>query len=152
MPTPPASSGRPPGDRRPPAPRPQLPVIDEARPATPRAASGRLRIQDADALEAASPTPAAPPTASADRGTPVNPVSRAVDPRRQFPMHLDFLLRDLFARKEEPEQWQIVAADEVRLDELHMDVAFTIVHRTSATVARRVVEVQAGKLVRIRDA
>jgi hypothetical protein len=97
--------------------------------------------------------PAAPPSTAhaADPGVPVNRSSRAVNPRKQYPMHFDLLMRDLYQRGEVPEHWQIIAAEEVRLDETNMDVAFTLVDNRTNSVRRRCVEVQRGKLLRISD-
>jgi hypothetical protein len=88
---------------------------------------------------------------AATEGTPVNPVSRAVHPREQYPLHFDLLMRDLFSLGITPEEWQVIAAEEVRLDEDGMDVDFTLVHASSNQVRRRRVEVQQGKLLRIQD-
>ena len=84
-------------------------------------------------------------------GTPVNPFSRAVQPREQFPLHFDLLMRDLFKRGDTPEDWQVIAADEARLDEDGMDVEFTLLRAGTNQVWRRRVDVKHGKLVEIRD-
>jgi hypothetical protein len=134
----------------PPAKR-TLPVIDDAAPAVeqPTRSIGRVKVESFD--DAKAPPPPAAPTASADPGTPVNAASRAVNPRKQFPMHFDLLMRDLFQRGEVPEHWQVIAAQEARLDELNWDVEFTVVDNRTNGVVRRCVEVQAGKLSRISD-
>ncbi len=90
--------------------------------------------------------PATPPP-----GHAVNPLSRAVHPREQYPKHFDFLMRDLFQRGEQPEQWQVIAADESRLDEDGMDIDFTLLRTGTDAVQRRRVVVQRGKLVGIQD-
>jgi hypothetical protein len=96
--------------------------------------------------------PEPPPTDDAPpHGTPVNPFSRAVQPREQFPLHFDLLMRDLFAQGETPESWQVIAADEVRLDEDGMDVEFTLLRTGTDQVWRRRIDVQHGKLRAIRD-
>jgi hypothetical protein len=81
----------------------------------------------------------------------VNPFSRAVNPRQQYPLHFDLLMRDIFSLGLVPEKWQVVAADEVRLDENGMDVEFTLVEQGTNLVRRRRVEVQHGSLRRICD-
>ncbi len=88
---------------------------------------------------------------SAAPGEPVNPFSRAVNPRLQYPLHFDLLMRDLFARGLVPEHWQVVAADEVRLDETGMDVEFTLLEVGTERLWRRRVDVQHGKLVGIHE-
>lgn len=91
--------------------------------------------------------PAAP--GAANPGTPVNPFSRAVNPREQYPRHFDFLMKDLYERGMVPEQWKVLAADEVRLDEGGMDIEFTLVEHQGDTVRRVRVDVQEGRLLRI---
>ena len=90
--------------------------------------------------------PATPPP-----GRAVNPLSRAVHPREQYPRHFDFLMRDLFQRGEQPEQWQVIAADESRLDDDGMDVDFTLLRTGTDAVHRRRVVVRQAKLVAIQD-
>jgi hypothetical protein len=88
---------------------------------------------------------------AATQGTPVNPLSRAVHPREQYPLHFDLLMRDIFHLGRAPEEWQVIAAEEVRLDEDGMDVDFTIIHVSTNQIRRRRVCVQQGRLVRILD-
>jgi hypothetical protein len=89
------------------------------------------------------PTPAA--------GNAVNPLSRAVLPKEQFPLHFDLLMRDLWSRGMSPEDFQVIAADEVRLDEDGMDVEFTLLRVGTDMVSRRRVDVRHGRLLAIRD-
>lgn len=89
------------------------------------------------------PTPAA--------GHAVNPLSRAVLPKEQFPLHFDLLMRDLWSRGMSPEDFQVIAADEVRLDEDGMDVEFTLLRTGTDLVSRRRVDVRHGRLLIIRD-
>jgi hypothetical protein len=96
------------------------------------------------------PEPVAGPGA-ATKGKPVNPLSRAVNPKEQYPLHFDLLMRDLYKQGMVPEQWKVIAADEVRLDENGMDVEFTLHEPKVNRVWRRRVEVQHGKLLRIVD-
>jgi hypothetical protein len=98
------------------------------------------------------PSPKQPATAAgaATPGVPVNPLSRAVNPRLQYPLHFDLLMRDLFAHGMQPEKWQVIAAEEVRLDESGMDIEFTMAEHGSDRVMRSRVDVQHGKLLRIR--
>lgn len=84
-------------------------------------------------------------------GVPVNPVSRAVHPREQFPQHFDFLMRDLFTRGLAPEDWQVIAADEVRLDEDGMDVEFSLLRTGTNQVWRRQIDVRHGRLIAIHE-
>jgi hypothetical protein len=84
-------------------------------------------------------------------GTQVNPSSQAVQPRLQFPLHFDLLMRELFIQGDAPDHWQVIAGDEVRLDEGGMDVEFTMLHISTNQVSRRRVNVQQGKLVSITD-
>ncbi|MBA3936199.1 MAG: hypothetical protein H0X38_01970 [Planctomycetes bacterium] len=106
-----------------------------------------------------APAPArlVPPPPPADRpvtplpGRAVNPLSRAVHPREQYPRHFDFLMRDLFQRGEQPEQWQVISADESRLDEDGMDIDFTLLRTGTDEVHRRRVVVRQAKLVAITD-
>ena len=83
-------------------------------------------------------------------GTPVNAFSSAIDPRKLYPSHFDFLMRDLFASGESPERWRIIDATETRLDEHGMEVEFTMVRGGTDLVWRRRVLVDAGRLVSIR--
>jgi hypothetical protein len=92
-----------------------------------------------------------PPAGAADPGSPVNPSSRAVNPRLQYPLHFDLLMRDLFKRGETPEEWQVIAADEVRLDDGGMDIEFTLLKSAQNAVVRRRVDVEQGRLLRITD-
>lgn len=84
-------------------------------------------------------------------GHAVNPLSRAVLPKEQFPLHFDLLMRDLWSRGESPEAYQVIAADEVRLDEDGMDVEFTLLRSGTDLVSRRRVDVRHGRLLCIRD-
>jgi hypothetical protein len=84
-------------------------------------------------------------------GHPVNPLSRAVLPKEQYPLHYDMLMRDLWTRGMTPEDFQIIAADEVRLDEDGMDVEFTLLRNGTDTVFRRRVDVRHGRLIGIRE-
>ncbi len=93
--------------------------------------------------QAEDPTPAV--------GHPVNPLSRAVLPKEQFPLHFDLLMRDLWSRGMSPEDFQVIAADEVRLDEDGMDVEFTMLRTGTDLVYRRRVDVRHGRLLGIRD-
>lgn len=89
------------------------------------------------------PTPAA--------GHAVNPLSRAVLPKEQFPLHFDLLMRDLWDRGMSPEAFQVIAADEVRLDEDGMDVEFTLLRVGTDSLWRRRIDVRHGRLLSIRD-
>ncbi len=82
-------------------------------------------------------------------GTPVNPVSRVVSPRKQYPLHYDLLMRDLFALGVTPERWLVIAAEELRLDEDGMDIEFVLVETGTNRVRRSRVDVQHGKLMRV---
>lgn len=95
----------------------------------------------------------APPKAdgSASQGVPVNPLSRAVHPKDQYPLHFDLMMRDMFSCGIPPEEWQVIAAEEVRLDEEAMDVEFTLLKPSTNQVRRRRVEVRQGYLLRIID-
>ncbi len=97
-------------------------------------------------------TPSTPPTnGAASHGEAVNPLSRAVHPRDQYPLHFDLLMREIFSCGIQPEEWQVIAAEEVRLDEEAMDVEFTLLQVSSNQVRRRRVEVRQGYLLRIVD-
>jgi len=96
----------------------------------------------ARAAAAAAPPPVA--------GQPVNALSNAANPRSQYPAHVNFLMRDLYDRGLIPEEWQIVAADEIHLDEDGMTVEFTVLQRTENLMHRISIEVAGAKLVRIR--
>jgi hypothetical protein len=104
-----------------------------------------------------TPAPAQPLPAPEPRdvtpaaGNAVNPLSRAVLPKEQFPLHYDHLMRDLWAHGHSPEEFQIIAGDEVRLDEDGMDVEFTFVHKPTDQVFRRRVDIRHGRLLGIRD-
>jgi hypothetical protein len=104
--------------------------------ATPRRPD-RTPTKHLDALGAATP------------GEAVNPVSRAVSPRKQYPFHFDMLMRDLFAAGVQPEKWMVIAGEELRLDEDGMDIEFTLIEVATNRVRRSRVDVQHGKLVRI---
>lgn len=95
--------------------------------------------------------PLLPAEASDAPGEQVNPISRAVHPREQYPLHYDFLMRDLFQRKLSPEEWQVIAADEVRLDEFGMDVEFSLLRNGTNHVWRRRIDVRHGRLIAIRE-
>jgi len=101
------------------------------------------------------PAPAAPLPPAVDPtpavGHAVNPLSRAVLPKEQFPLHFDMLMRDLWSRGLSPEDFQVIAADEVRLDEDGMDVEFTLLRTGTDLVSRRRVDVRHGRLLNIRD-
>lgn len=84
-------------------------------------------------------------------GHAVNPLSRAVLPKEQFPLHFDLLMRDLWDRGMSPEAFQVIAADEVRLDEDGMDVEFTLLRVGTDSLWRRRVDVRHGRLLSIRD-
>ncbi len=84
-------------------------------------------------------------------GVAVNEFSRAVLPRDQFPVHFDFLMRDLFARGESPEEWQVLAADEARIDEDGMEVEFTLLKIGTDLLWRRRLDIQLGQLRSITD-
>lgn len=103
--------------------------------------SQRLRAHPI--LPAVDPTPAV--------GLPVNPLSRAVLPKEQYPLHFDMLMRDLYQRGLTPEDFQVIAGDEVRLDEDGMDVEFTMIRRGTDLVMRRRVDVRHGRMIAIRD-
>jgi hypothetical protein len=94
--------------------------------------------------------PAPPPARNAqDPGEPVNVFSRAVDPRKQYPLHFDLLMRELYERGLVPEEWQVAVADEVRLDEDGMDIEFTLIEPKADLMRRIRVDVQQGKLLRV---
>lgn len=84
-------------------------------------------------------------------GHAVNPLSHAVLPSEQYPLHFDLLMRDLYHRGLVPEDFQIIAADEVRLDEDGMDVEFTLLRRGTDLVQRRRVDVRHGRLISVRE-
>src|SRR5687768_2443888 len=88
-----------------------------------------------EARQPAEPIPQ-PEDLTPAAGTPVNPLSRAVLPKEQFPLHFDLLMRDLWSRGMSPEDFQVIAADEVRLDEDGMDVEFTLLCRGTELVSR----------------
>jgi hypothetical protein len=102
------------------------------------------------------PRPPAAPLPRVEDPTPavghaVNPLSRAVLPKEQFPLHFDLLMRDLWSRGMSPEDFQVIAADEVRLDEDGMDVEFTMLRTGTDLVYRRRVDIRHGRLLGIRD-
>lgn len=82
-----------------------------------------------------------------DAVTPVNAFSNAVDPRKMYPTHFDYLMHDLFVSGETPEKWRVLDASETRLDEFGMEVEFTLVLHGTDLVWRRRVLVEAGRLV-----
>jgi hypothetical protein len=84
-----------------------------------------------------------------DPGIPVNPFSRAVNPKLQYPLHFDLLMHELYQRGLVPEHWHIAAAEEVRLDEGGMDVEFVLVEHRGDIMRRVRVDVQEGRLQRI---
>jgi hypothetical protein len=92
---------------------------------------------------------AAPSAGAQNQGSAVNVFSRAVNPRTQYPLHFDFLMRDMYDRGFVPEEWQIIAADEIHLDEAGMEIEFTLVQKEQNILHRIRVDVQAGKLHRI---
>ena len=101
-------------------------------------------------------SPPAEPIPQPEDSTPapghaVNPLSRAVLPKEQFPLHFDLLMRDLWDRGMSPEAFQVIAADEVRLDEDGMDVEFTMLRVDTDSLWRRRVDVRHGRLLSIRD-
>ncbi|MBA3709987.1 MAG: hypothetical protein H0W83_14345 [Planctomycetes bacterium] len=113
----------------------------------------RRSVTGNDAATPPIALPASPPGAApgaADPGEAVNPLSRAVNPRAQYPLHFDLLMRDFFAHGIEPERLQVVAADEVRLDENGMDVEFTLMEVGTEHMRRCRVDVNHGRLVQIQ--
>jgi hypothetical protein len=86
----------------------------------------------------------APENAAVDPGVPVNTAIRTVNPLKKYPVHFDLLMRDLVQRGAVREHWQVVMAEEVRLDETDMDQAFTLVDDRTKAVLRRRVDVQNG--------
>jgi hypothetical protein len=104
-----------------------------------------------DHQTAAPLTPSSVPPHAAHAGTPVNPASRAVNPRLQYPRHVELLLLDLATHGQRPEEWQIIAADEVRFTDHRLDVEFTLVRTGTNAVLRRRVEVDHGRLLRISE-
>jgi hypothetical protein len=85
------------------------------------------------------------PASSADLPT------RMVNPRQQYPKHFDHLMRDLYAAGLEPERWQVIGAEEIRLDEVRMDIEFTLMEQGTDNVRIRCVEMERGVLLRVRD-
>jgi hypothetical protein len=150
-----ANQPQPPRGAQPPRqdakPKLTLPVIDDSAD-RPIRSSGHVKVVSFDDIDLKTPA-AEPPRAAgaADPGVPVNHSSRAVNPRKQYPLHFDLLMRDLYQRGDIPEHWQIIAAEEIRLDETNMDVEFTVVDNRTNAVVRRCVQVQAGKLLRISE-
>ncbi len=94
------------------------------------------------------PQPAAQPVAP-QAGVPVNAYSNASDPRKLFPLHFDYLMRDIFTAGDAPETWRVLDATETRLDEHGMEVEFTLIRNGTDMVWRRRVLMNAGRLVRI---
>ncbi len=82
-------------------------------------------------------------------GVPVNAYSNAIDPRKLFPSHYDYLMRDIFTTGETPEIWRVLDATETRLDENGMEVEFTLIRHGTDMVWRRRVLLNAGRLIRI---
>src|SRR3954470_3124922 len=81
--------------------------------------------------------PSKPAPAAADPGKPVNPSSRAVNPRLQYPLHYDLMMRDLLARGQTPGEWQVITADVARLDDTGLDIEFTLLRTAHNSVVRR---------------
>ncbi len=96
------------------------------------------------------PPPLAAPGA-AEAGTPVNPYSRAVDPRLQYPQHYQFLYRDFSAIGVGPQVWKVIAADPIHHEDGGLDVEFTLLKAGSNLVRRRRVVVRHGRLLRITE-
>ncbi len=115
----------------------------------PTRVSDRLRPQDTPTQRQQLPGLAPLPPGAQHAGQPVNPASRSSNPKLQYPVHFDFLMRHLYERGLVPEEWQIAAADEVRLDETGMEIEFTIVQPKQSLMRRIRVHVSEGKLVRI---
>lgn len=113
----------------------------------------RIQVESFDDSDRVETPPEPPPVApgASNAGVPVNTSSRAVNPRKQYPLHFDLLMRDALARGEVPESWQIIAAEEIRLDDMNMDVQFTMLDAKTNAVTRRCIEVQAGRLSRISE-
>jgi len=115
----------------------------------------RRNVSQPNVSQSQAPAPAQPlpplddPTPAA--GNQVNPLSRAVLPKEQYPLHYDLLMRDLWNRGMTPEAFQIIAADEVRLDEDGMDVEFTLLCSGTDKVFRRRVDVRHGRLLGIQE-
>ena len=86
---------------------------------------------------------------SGDVVTPVNDYSNAVDPRKLYPAHFDYLMRTLFESGETPEMWRVLDASETRLDEFGMEVEFTLVRHGTDLVWRRAVLIKNGRLMKV---
>lgn len=93
----------------------------------------------------APPSRGKAPKPSADMPT------RVLNPRQQYPRHFDHLMRDLYAAGLEPEKWQVIGAEEVRLDEVRMDIEFTLLEQGTDTVRVRCVEMEGARLLQVRD-
>jgi hypothetical protein len=81
---------------------------------------------------------------------PVNAYSNAIDPRKLYPHHFEYLMRDLYAAGHQPERWRVLDGTETRLDEDGMEIEFTLIQHGTDLVWRRRVLVCAGKLVAIQ--
>ena len=121
---------------------------DGRRSANPADQSARDQLFSGDWFDGQPPAEIA---GAGSAGEPVNDYSRAVQTREQFPLHFDLLMRDLFARGEAPEDWQVLSADEVRIDEDGMEVEFTLLKTGTDLLWRRRVDVQLGQLRAITD-
>lgn len=97
------------------------------------------------------PPPPLPAPGAASAGTPVNPYSRAVDPRLQYPQHYQFLYRDFSAIGVGPQVWKVIAADAIPHEDGEFDVEFTLLKAGSNLVRRRRVVVRNGRLMRITE-
>ncbi len=82
--------------------------------------------------------------------TPVNSLSNAIDPRKKFPLHVEHLMRHLENSGQQPQQWLVLDAHELRLDENGMEVEFTLVQHGTNCIWRRRVLVGTGRLLAIR--
>ncbi len=80
---------------------------------------------------------------------PVNAFSNAVDPRRLYPTHFDALMRMLFDQGHQPEDWRVLDASEVRLDEDGQEIEFTLLQHGTDLVWRCRVLACHGAAVRI---
>jgi len=98
-----------------------------------------------------SPPPPLQAPGAASAGTPVNPYSRAVDPRLQYPQHYGFLYRDFSAIGVGPQVWKVIAADGMPHEDGELDVEFTLLKAGSNLVRRRRVVVRNGRLMRITE-
>lgn len=109
--------------------------------------SGQQSTRQPPARQQPAPQSVAQP--AVQTGTPVNAYSNAIDPRKLFPLHFDYLMRDFFSTGETPEAWRVLDAMETRLDENGMEVEFTLIRQGTDLVWRRRVLMNAGRLVRI---